>query len=230
MTEQHSVHAAHLASESVHAAREMLGEAVHHPVEIVTAVSLSVAALLTSWSAYQAAIWDGVESAQFNRALAMRTQSARLATRAGQLEAIDILAFSQWLNAYAVNNVKLETFYRERFRAEFAPAFQDWLATKPHDNPNAPPTPFVLPSYQSAALRQSDALERQADGMFDQGEQAKVDSNHFIQVTVVLASAMFFGGIVQVFRMPRVRVGLMAVSVITCAWALMRVVSLPIHH
>jgi hypothetical protein len=230
MTEQHSVHAAHLASESAHTAREMLGEVAHHPVEIVTAVSLSVAALLTSWSAYQAAIWDGVESAQYNRALAMRTQSARLATRAGQLEAIDILAFSQWLNAYAVKNVKLETFYRERFRAEFAPAFQDWLATKPHDNPNAPPTPFVLPSYQSAALRQSDALERQADGMFDQGEQAKVDSNHFIQVTVVLASAMFFGGIVQVFRMPRVRVGLMAVSVLTCGWALMRVVSLPIHH
>jgi hypothetical protein len=230
MSEQHSVHAAHLASESAHTAREMLGEVVHHPVEIVTAVSLSVAALLTSWSAYQAAIWDGVESAQFNRALAMRTQSARLATRAGQLEAIDILAFSQWLNAYAVNNVKLETFYRERFRAEFTPAFRDWLATKPQDNPNAPPTPFVLPSYQSAALRQSDALERQADEMFDRGEQAKTDSNHFIQVTVVLASAMFFGGIVQVFRMPRVRVGLMAVSLLTCAWALMRVVSLPIHR
>ncbi|HEY1425703.1 MAG TPA: hypothetical protein VGF50_03445 [Caulobacteraceae bacterium] len=230
MTEQHSVHAAHRASESAHVAREMLGEVAHHPVEVVTAVSLSVAALLTSWSAYQGAVWDGIEAAQYNRADALRTQSARMATRAGQLEAIDILGFSQWLNAYAVNNKQLETFYRQRFRPEFAPAFKNWMATRPHDNPGAPPTPFVMPSYQSAAMRQADTLEVQAGETFEAGEQAKRDSNEFIQVTVVLASAMFFGGIGQVFRMPRVRVGLMAVSVLTCAWALAKVVSLPIHN
>jgi hypothetical protein len=230
MTEQHSVHAAHLASESAEAAHGILGEVVRHPVEVATAVCLSVAALLTSWSAYQAAVWDGVESAQFNQADAMRTKSARMATRAGQLEAIDILSFSQWLNAYAAGDTKLETFYRERFRPEFQPAFKDWIATKPHDNPAAPPTPFVMPSYESAAMRQADALDSQANAAFDIGEQAKHDSNAFIQITVVLASAMFFGGIVQVFRMPRVRVALMAVSVLTCAWALVRVVTLPIHH
>ena len=230
MTEQHSVHAAHLAAEGAEAARSIFGEVVHHPVEVVTAVSLSVAALLTSWSAYQAAIWDGVESAQYNQADALRTKSARLATRAGQLEAIDILSFSQWLNAYAVGNTKLESFYRERFRPEFAPAFKDWSATRPRENPNAPPTPFVMPSYQSAAMRQADALEVQASETFDKGEDAKRDSNHFIQITVVLASAMFFGGIVQVFKVRRVRLALMAVSVLTCAWALVRVISLPIHH
>ena len=230
MTEQHSAHAAHLASESAEAARGLLGEVVRHPTEVVTAVSLSVAALLTSWSAYQGAVWDGVEAAQYNRADALRTASARMATRAGQLEAIDILSFSQWLNAYAVDNKPLEAFYRERFRPEFAPAFKAWVATKPQDNPGAPPTPFVMPSYQSAAARQADALEVRAGETFDKGEQAKHDSNQFIQVTVVLASAMFFGGIVQVFRMPRVRVALMAVSLLTCAWALARVVSLPIHH
>ena len=230
MTEQHSAHAAHLASESVEAARGVLGEVRRHPVEIVTAVSLSVAALLTSWSAYQGAVWDGIEAAQYDRADALRTQSARVATRAGQLEAIDILSFSQWLNAYAVDNKKLAAFYSERFRPEFTPAFKAWVATKPQDNPSAPPTPFVMPDYQSAAMRQADALEVQAGEAFEKGEQAKHDSNEFIQVTVVLASAMFFGGIVQVFRMVRVRVALMAVSVLTCAWALARVIMLPIHH
>jgi hypothetical protein len=228
MTER-SVRAAHMAHDSAHAAHGMLGQVVHHPIEVATAVMLGVAALLTSWSAYQAAIWDGVEAAQYNRADALRTQAARMATRAGQLEVIDILSFSQWLNAYAVDNTRLESFYRERFRPEFAPAFKDWLATHPHVNPNAPPTPFVMPSYQSAALRQADALEGQAQAAFDKGEQADRDSNEFIQVTVVLASAMFFGGIVQVFRMPRVRIGLMVVAALTCIWALVKVISLPIH-
>jgi hypothetical protein len=230
VTEQHSVHAAHLASESAEAAHGIVGEVVRHPIEVATAVCLSVAALLTSWSAYQAAIWDGVESSQFNQADALRTKSARMATRAGQLQAIDVLTFSQWLNAYTAGNTKLETFYRQRFRPEFAPAFKDWVATRPQTNPGAPSTPFVMPSYQSAAMRQADALDGQASEAFDTGEHAKHDSNAFIQITVVLASAMFFGGIVQVFRMRRVRVALMAVSVITCIWALVRVVTLPIHH
>ena len=224
MTEHH----AHLAHHSHEPGTNVLGEIIEHPVEVITAVSLSVAALLTSWSAYHAAIWDGVESAQFERALALRTQSAQLATRAGQLQAIDVFVFSQWLNAYAVNNQPLTDFYQARFRPEFKPAFDAWTATNPRQNPDAPPYPFAMPQYRLAATAQSEALERQATQMFDSGEEAKRHSNAFIQITVVLASAMFFGGIVQVFKMRHVRLTLMAVSVLTCLWALFRVATLPI--
>ncbi|HWF76068.1 MAG TPA: hypothetical protein VN694_02725 [Caulobacteraceae bacterium] len=229
MTEQHSVHAAHLATESVHAAHGILEEVVRHRVEVVTAISLSVAALLTSWSAYQAAIWDGVESAQFTRAEFLRTEAATLTTRAGQLEGFDIFLFSQWLDAYATRNEPLQTFYQARFRGEFAPVFKAWVATQPLKNPTAPSSPFVMPQYKLAATAQSEAKERQAEEAFGRGEEARRHSNGFIQITVVLASAMFFGGIVQVFKMRHVRFFLMAVSLLTCLWGLIRVVALPIQ-
>ncbi len=219
---------AHAGNAAREPATSVIGEIIEHPVEVVTAVSLSVAALLTSWSAYHAAIWDGVESAQFTRAEALRTQSAQLATRGGQLQGFDIFVTGQWLNAYADGNQRLQDFYRARVRPEFKPAFDAWLASKPLQNPNAPASPFVMPQYRLATSDQSAAAERQAAQAFTRGEQAKTDSNAFIQITVVLASAMFFGGIGQVFKIRRVRLALMTVSVLTCLWALVRVVMLPI--
>lgn len=225
MTEHH----AHLPHHAAHApGTNVLGEIIEHPTEVVTAVSLAVAVLLTSWSAYHAAIWDGVESAQFTRATVLRTDSARLSTHAGQLEGFDIFVFGQFLNAYAGENKRLADFYRARFRPEFAPAFDAWAASKPLQNPKAPASPFVMPQYQLAAAAQAGQLERQADAAFIRAEAARTHSNAFIQVTVVLASAMFFGGIVQVFKLRHIRFALMTVSVLTCLWGLVRVLSLPI--
>ena len=223
-------HQAHVAHHAHHEPRaSVLGEILEHPVEVVTAVSLSLAALLTSWSAYHAAVWDGVESAQFTRATELRTDSARLATHAGQLQGFDIFVFGQFLNAYAGGDKRLADFYQARFRREFVPAFDAWAASKPLQNPKAPASPFVLPQYQLAAAAQADQLARQADAAFERAEAAKTHSNAFIQITVVLASAMFFGGIGQVFKMLRVRLFLMAVSLLTCLWGLIRVISLPIQ-
>jgi hypothetical protein len=48
---------------------------------------------------------------------ALRVESTRASTRAGQLEAIDVGAFDSWVQAYAQGNSKLAGFYLERFRA-----------------------------------------------------------------------------------------------------------------
>jgi hypothetical protein len=228
MTEPHHTVRAQARDEPEDAG-SMLGMIIGHPVEVVTAISLSVAALLTSWAAYQAALWDGAESAEYSRANVDRTEAAQLATRAGQLQALDVLMLTQWLTAYDAGNSKLEAFYHARFRPEFIPAFDAWLATDPLENPKAPSSPFVMPVYESAARTKADALEAQAESGLARGEDAKHHSNEFIQVTVVLASAMFFGGIVQVFNVRRVRLALMGVSALTCLWALVKVIMLPIH-
>ena len=37
----------------------------------------------------------------------------------------------QWVDAYARGETELVNFYRARFRDEFKPAFNAWVATKP---------------------------------------------------------------------------------------------------
>ena len=53
-------------------------------------------------------------------------------------------------------------FYRKRFRPEFRPAFEAWVATRPRTNRDAPLSPFAMPQYKLAATAKADRLEAQA--------------------------------------------------------------------
>ena len=88
-----------------------------------------------------------------------RRAQANVANRQGQ---IDVALFTQWVDAYARDETELERFYRKRFRPEFQPAFQAWVATRPRKNPEAPLSPFAMPQYKLAATAKADRLEAQA--------------------------------------------------------------------
>ena len=111
--------------------------------EVVATIVLALATLATAWSGYQAARWGGEQASSYNQAGALRTESTRASTQAGQLIQIDIGMFANWINAFAAGDQQLADFYEERFRDEFKPAFEAWLATEPVNNPDAPPTPSV---------------------------------------------------------------------------------------
>ena len=196
-------------------------------LEIASAIVLSISALMTSWASYQASLWDGEQAAHYTLANARHMAAARLSTRAGQLQAVDIFMFSEWANAYVAGNTVLQAYYQARFRPEFAAAFKSWRAADPLRNPDAPPSPFADPKYQSAAERQSVELERQAVQLFKDGQSANSVSDHYVQAAVILASAMFFGGIGQVFQRPKVRLTLVAIAAVACIVATALILRLP---
>ena len=66
---------------------------------------------------------------------------------------VDVATFTQWVNAYALEQTELADFYFKRFRPEFKPAVDAWIATRPLKNPSAPPTPFAMPQYRAGGAR-----------------------------------------------------------------------------
>jgi hypothetical protein len=184
----------------------------HHLLEVITAVLLSFAGAATSWSGYQAAIWNGIEAASYSQATALRLESTRASTEAGQLAIADVDLFIEWLNAYATNNKKLADFYRTHFRPEFIPAFEAWLASKPLKNPNAHRTPFKQPEYQPENLKRAAALNEKSSTLFKQGQEANEISDSYVLNTVLLAMVMFLCSIAQQFKRPGSRLTLLTVS------------------
>lgn len=169
-------------------------------VEAVSIVLLSCAGVATSWSSYQAADWSGVQAASYSRANALRLESARASAAADQLRAVDIAMFAAWIEAYARGDETLQQFYAERMRAEFAPAFDAWLKSRPRENPEAAATPFQLPEYRLAKNDEAAALAAQADAEFEDGQVANAAGGAYVLNAVLLASVMFMAGIVQQFR------------------------------
>ncbi len=196
-------------------------------VEIMAAVVISVAAALTSWVGFQAALWDGEQAAHYAQAGAVRVTATRAATAGGQFEAADLMMFEQWLSATAQGETRLQDFYRKRFRPEFAVAFEAWLASRPLENPQAAPTPFAMPQYRSARLAQSEALQKQADALFERGQRDNDISDRFVRGTVLLAVALFFGGISQTFKSSIVKAALVGVALIMCVVSAALIAHLP---
>ena len=189
---------------------------------------LALASVVTSWSGYQASLWGGIQSTNYNQANALRTESARDSTQAGQQVGLDIALFMAWVNAKASSNDHLAEFYYQRFRPEFRQAFDAWLATKPLSNAQAPGTPFDLPVYRTKRGQEARDLERQSESLFEAGHRANHVADTYVLGTVLLATVLFFCGIVQQFKDFRTRVFLLTLALIIFIFGLSRILVLPV--
>ena len=126
---------------------------------------LALATVATAWSGYQSTRWNGEQAKAGARANALRIESAKTAGLANAQTQIDVATFTQWVNAYALKQTELADFYFKRFRAEFRPAVDAWVATRPLKNPKAPLTPFAMPQYQLDARARGRAARRSSRGL-----------------------------------------------------------------
>lgn len=197
--------------------------------EVLATIVLAFATLATAWSGYQAARWGGVQSTSYSQAGALRTESTRASTQAGQLAQIDIAMFMNAINALAEGNQPLVDFYRERLRDEFKPAVEAWLATDPANNPDAPPSPFSMPEYQLSKAQEAEQLQADAEAKFAEGTAANQTADNYILNTVILASVLFLGGIASRFKAMAARWVIIVLSLVILVFGLINIFTYPIN-
>ena len=197
--------------------------------EIIATVLLAMATLATAWSGYQSARWGGVQSSKYSQAGALRTESTRASTQAGQLIQIDIGLFTNWINAFANENERLADFYEARFRPEFKPAFDAWLATDPRNNPDAPSSPFAMPEYTLTKIVESEQLEQEASKTFDEGSAANQTSDDYILNTVILASVLFLAGMQSRIKSVPMRMLIVILGLLILTFGLYNIATYPIQ-
>ncbi len=188
--------------------------------EIVLVVALSVTVVATAYSGLQATKWSGVQANKYSAAAAQRAESLRASNLAGQQTLIDVNLFTDWLSAKAGSDTALADFLSARFRPEFVPAYEAWLATNPLTNPSAPASPFALPQYHLAATDTANQLQAEADADSSRARDANTTGDHYVFATMILAMVLFFGALSERFDRSRggvVLAGLAVVSFVTGA-------------
>jgi len=181
-------------------------------VELVATVLLAVATIATAWSGYQSTRWNGEQAKAGARANALRIESAKAAGLANSQTEIDVATFTQWVNAYAQNQTELADFYFRRFREEFRPAVDAWVATTPLKNPNAPLTPFAMPQYKLEARAEADRLEAEAEVFAGQARENIQRASNYVLGVVLFASALFFAGMSTKLTSPKLRIVMLAIG------------------
>lgn len=197
--------------------------------EFIATFVLALATIAAAWSGYQASRWGGVQSTSYSQAGALRTESIRASTTAGQLTQIDIGLFTNWVNSYASDQQNLVDFYQDRFRPDFLPAFEAWLETDPVNNPDAPKSPFAMPEYSLPEMEESQVLEEQASQKFEEGQEANQTSDNYVFMTIIFASVLFLGGIQSRLKSIQARLIIVLFSILTLSYGLYNLIVYPIY-
>ncbi len=214
-------------------------------IELIATIALAIATVLTAWSAFQAGKWGGMQSINFSEAGAARTESTRADTLGGQLMQIDVAMYIDWVSALVdelnAGTVTLDTtvgyvpaddtlsgFLYNRFRDEFRPAVDAWLATDPINDPDAPKSPFEMEEYVVAERVRALELSALADQKALDARQANQNGDNYVLTMVLFASVLFFAGVSSKLIKWRNRVIVMSFGVIILVAGIGILLSLPI--
>ena len=187
---------------------------VNERLEVIATVLLSLATVATAWSGYQASRWNGEQAKAFSRASTLRDASNKADALANAQTQIDVATFTQWVDAYALERTELADFYFARFRPEFKPAVDAWIATRPRRNPDAPLTPFAMPEYEVAARAEAERLQAEAEDTSATARTNVQRATNYVLCVVLFAAVLFFAGISTKLETPRLRRFLLGFGVV----------------
>lgn len=212
-------------------------------LELIATFVLAIATLLTAWSAFQSSKWSGVQAINFSSANASRTESIRASDLANAARQVDVASFVAFVDAvaqerqgtrrqgtpYQPQEGTLSAFLFDRFRDEFKPAVEAWLALDPLNNPDAPKTPFAMPEYRLAAQAEADRLERQSTRYRDAALESNQRSDNYTLLTVLFASVLLFAGVSTKSSRRRIQLGLLSLAGVIVVGAAITLVTFPVE-
>lgn len=205
-----------------------VGSGRERHLELITTLLLALAAVATAWSSYQSARWHGEQAKEFGKANAARVESTRASGLESRQVIVDVTTFSQWVDAYARDETQLADFYRERFRDEFRPAVEAWIATRPLVNPAAPPTPFAMPEYRLAATEEAARLEAEAAAHTQAATEDIERADRYVLCVVLFAAALFFAGMSTRLRTEKARMAVLGIGCVLFVGTVVWIGTLPI--
>ncbi|MGB6681037.1 MAG: hypothetical protein WBF08_06925 [Candidatus Bathyarchaeia archaeon] len=142
---------------------------------------------------------------------------------------IDVALFVDWVSAMSTNNTMLASFFEERFREEFRPAFYMWLNENQHDDGYLVPigTPFDLTEYRLEAMKESDDYLKKAEEAFAEGTRANTINDQYISSTVLFAIVLFLTGIEPRWQKAKVKAAMAIAAAIIFTYAFFYILQLP---
>jgi hypothetical protein len=194
---------------------------------VAESVVLSIVAVATAWSGYQAAKWDALSSKRYTLASLANDAAQEKGTLAGQDRLYDIVTFNGWVAARTAGNDELAAIYQRRFRPEYSGAFQAWQKLDPFNNPSAPPGPVFMPEYQNVNAQEARKLAQEARSYFAQGVSNRETGDSYVKITVFLATVLFLTALSQRFEILGSRVAVIIVAFLLLMISAYWIVTLP---
>jgi len=191
-------------------------------VDVIFAIILLIATLSTAFCVYEATRWNGIQAVDFGDSSMYRSESIRDTTFANTEVMVDVQLFTSWVDAVSKRETEHAEFIEQRFRKEFRPAFDAWIAESRRDPTHPIPagTPFERPEYRPYYYTASQLLEENASAAFNRGKAANTHGDSYISNTVLFAIVLFFCGVYSRWESVRIRYALLFMTLLIFSYAM----------
>jgi hypothetical protein len=172
----------------------------HGAIDVIASALLAAATVASAWCAYQASVWNGVQTRALATASVAQFASARDASVVNRNVNIDVGVFLRYVEADGRGDRRTTTFLRENARLEFRPALEAWIADQRAGRKDIT-LPFLRPEYKLAAQDRIFDFDRRVSSDLNIANAANNHSDAFVLHTVLFAlSLMFLGATAQARR------------------------------
>lgn len=181
-------------------------------LETLATVLMAVATVATAWCAYQSTVFGSVQEFDLHQADVLNREINAARNRGFQRSMIDVQLFTNWANAYGTQQSNLADYYETLFTPRMKPAFDAWLKLDPANNPEAPRHFFFMKEYVVPDDVAADSLQIVYDERVQMARDSNAHSEHYILLTVIFASVLFFGGITSNIQSTKTKTALVVGS------------------
>lgn len=180
--------------------------------ELVAVLLLSVTAIVTAWTGFQASKWGGAMSIAFSEASSSRIEASRQESLARSKVSVQVSLFTTWLQAYQDGDTELADFLQARFPEPLASTFPAWIDTRPLENADAPATPFEMEAYVLPEQEAAAKADARADERFATALRNNQRGDNYTVLTIGFATVLFFAALSGRMRSPRAQWTLLGIG------------------
>ena len=196
-------------------------------IEILEAILLSVVALVTALSGYQAARWDGESAKAYATSSRLRAASNDAQLTSNQQLIYNSGTLTAWIQSVTSGDKAAAEVLSQRFTPEYQIAFDAWLQLHPLTNHEAPAGPRFMPQFKDPLGDKAAVLGRQATTAFNDGVLFRSRAEHYVRITVVLAAVLVLIALGMRFKIRGVRYAVNAVAGLFLIYCVVLVITYP---
>lgn len=183
-------------------------------LEIVLAVGLGIAAIVTATASFQSALVEDEMIGGFNRGIKAVDEAGQALSEAQQQLAHDQTLYIEYSQANFAGEATLSTYILTSLMSPNLREAVEWWRDESEDAL----TPFDEGSpYQVPALERSQSLKEDARDHFEAATDADETTDRYDFITVLAAIVLFFLGLASVVRHRSIRLTFTAMGAVVLA-------------
>lgn len=164
-------------------------------LDVLSAVILAFATVLSSWCAFQSSQWNGEQYFRIDDENLAESKRLQAEINAMQRKSGETNYFLYYLQAVREKDTVHARFLMNRFPPHMRKAFDAWMATDPYRNGAAPASPFQMAEYVLPELQEAAVYRKQSRAFKTSANEADRNSDNYLLLSILISTVLFFTGL-----------------------------------